>query len=85
MRINQASQKVKYLGVTVDENLTWNEHYKKLKGKLKATLSSLQKPRNILTQSKLDQVHKALFESHLRYSDDIWGNLSSTKSSTSTN
>ena len=29
-------KKFKYLGVTVDENLTWNEHYKKLKRKIKA-------------------------------------------------
>ena len=36
-------QKVKYLGITVDENLTWNEQYKKLKGKIKSALSSPQK------------------------------------------
>ena len=40
--------KVKYLGVTVDENLTRNEHNKKLKYKIKATLSSLQKLKNII-------------------------------------
>ena len=34
---------------------------------------------NILTQSKLDQVYKALFKSHLKFSDEIWGNLSNTK------
>ena len=30
--------KVKYLGITMDENLTWNEHYKKLKCKIEAIL-----------------------------------------------
>ena len=34
-------KKVKYLGVTVEENLTWNEQYKNLKGKIKNALSSL--------------------------------------------
>ena len=58
-------QTVKYLGTMVDENLTWNEQYKKLKGKIKSALSSLQKLRNILPQSKLDQVYRALLESHL--------------------
>ena len=72
-------KKFKYLGVTVVENLTWNERYKKLKGRLKAALSSLQKLKNILTQPKLDQVYKALFEGNLRYKDEIWGNLSNTK------
>ena len=72
-------QKVKYLGTMVDENLTWNEQYKKLKNKIKIALSSLQKLRNILPQSKLDQVYRALLESHLRYSDELWGSLSNTK------
>ena len=72
-------QNVKYLGTTVDENLNWNEHYKKLKSKIKSALSSLQKLKNILPQSKLDQVYKALLESHLRYSNEIWGSLSNTK------
>ena len=72
-------QKVKYLGTMVDENLTWNEQYKRLKGKMKIALSSLQKLRNILPQSKLDQVYRALLESHLRYSDELWGSLSNTK------
>ena len=72
-------KKVKYLGITVDENLTWNEQYKNLKGKIKNALSSLRKLKNILPQSKLDQVYKALLESHLRYSDELWGSLSNTK------
>ena len=32
-----------------------------------------------LSQSKLDQVYRALFESHLRYSNELWGSLSNTK------
>ena len=52
-------KKVKYLGITVDENLTWNEQHKNLKGKIKNALSSLRKLKNILPQSKLDQVYTA--------------------------
>ena len=63
----------------VDENLRWNEQYKNLKGKIKNALSSLWKLKNILPQSKLDQVYKALLESLLRYSDELWGKLSSTR------
>ena len=73
------AQKVKYLGVMVDENLTWNEQYKNIKGKIKNALTSLWKLKNILPQSKLDQVYKALLESQLRYSDELWGKLSNTK------
>ena len=73
------AQQVKCLGIMVDENRTWNEQYKSLKGKIKNALSSLWKLKNILPQSKLDQVYKALLESHLRYSDELWGKLSNTK------
>ena len=57
----------------------WNEQCKNLKGKTKNALSSLRKLKNILPQFKLDQVYKALLESHLRYSDELWGKLSNTK------
>ena len=50
------AQKVKYNGITVDKNLTWNEHYKNLKSKNKSALSSLLILKNILLQSKLDQM-----------------------------
>ena len=59
-------KKVKYLGVPVDENLTRNEQYKLLKGKIKKALSSLRRLKNKLPQTKLDQLYKALLESHLR-------------------
>ena len=39
----------------------------------------MRKLKNILPQSKLDQIYRALFESHLRYSDELWGSLSATK------
>ena len=65
------AKKVKYLGITADENLTWDKHYKKLKCKIKAALSPLQKLMNILIPFKLGQTYKALFESHLRYSNEL--------------
>ena len=70
---------VKYLGVTVGENLSWTAHYKKQKSKIKSGLSSIRKLKNILPQTKLDQVYRALLESHLRYCNEIWGSLSNIK------
>ena len=72
-------KKVKYLGVTVDDNLTRSEQYKNLKGEVKDAISSLRKLKSILPQSALDQVYKVLLESQLRYSDELWGSLSNTK------
>ena len=46
---------------------------------LKGGMSSFRKLKNILPQRKLDQVYKALFESHLRYGNVVWSALSNTK------
>ena len=54
-----------------------------MKNKLKGGISSLRKLKDILPQRKLEQVYKALFESHLRYGDIVWNALSNTKLSKS--
>ena len=71
--------KTKYLGINIDESLSWKEQYKTIKNKLKGDLSSLRKLKNILPQRKLYQVYKALFENHLRYGNIVWSALSNIK------
>ena len=44
-------RKTKSLGVIVDENLSWKEHFRSLKGKVTSGLSALKKLKNILPQS----------------------------------
>ena len=67
------------MGINIDEGLKWEEQYKTVKNKLKGGISSLTKLKDILPQRKLEQVYKALFESHLRYDDIVWNSLSNTK------
>ena len=57
-------------------SLSWSQHYKIGKGKLKGGLNSIVKLREILTQSQLFLVYQALILSHLRYGSLIWGQLS---------
>ena len=72
-------EKIKYLGINIDESLNREEQYKTVKNKLKVGISSLRKLKDILSHGKLEQVHKALFESHLCYGDIIWNALSDNK------
>ena len=67
------------LGVIVNEGLTWNSQFKSLMRKLAAGLSSLKKFKDVLPQSKLCDVYRALFESHIRYGNVVWGSLSSAE------
>ena len=51
--------KTKYLSLTIDESLLWNQQYKAVKGKLKSGLSSIRKFREILSHSQLFLVYQA--------------------------
>ena len=71
--------KTKYLGVIVDDTLGWEEQYESVKKKVAGGLVAMKKLKDILPQSMLFQVYKALVESHFRYADVVWGSLSNTK------
>ena len=83
LRLNGADikrvKKTKSLGVIVDEGLNWEEQFKTIKGKVSGGLTSLKKLKNILPQSQLSNVYRALVESHMRYADVIWGSLTHSK------
>ena len=68
--------KTKYIGLNIGEYLSWNDQYKKVKDKVKGGLSSLQRLEDILPQSKLAAVYRALIESHLRHGNIIWSCIS---------
>ena len=67
--------KTKSIGVIVDERLNWDDQFNKVQGKVSCGLKSLKKLQNLLSQSQLDHVYRALVESHLRYANVIWGVL----------
>ena len=62
---------IKYLGIQTNEGLNWDAQYKVAKMKLKVGLAAHSKLKDILQQSKLSQVYKALLESHVRYAEVI--------------
>ena len=72
-------QTVKHLGLRIDEKLSCNEQCRSLKSKVKLGLSSIHKLKGILPQTKLEQVYRALVESHIRYDNELWGSSSDTK------
>ena len=70
---------IKYLGSNIDESFNWDKQYRTVKKMFKRGISSLTKLKDILPQRKLEQVYKALFESHRCYSDIVSTALSNTK------
>ena len=72
-------EKTKYLGIINDENLNWDEQFKRARSKVYARLVSLKRLKNALPQSQLCCVSYGLVESHLRYGDVVWGSLNKSK------
>ena len=83
LRLNDSDIKrmtnTKSLGIIVDERLNWERQYKTVHNKSRGGLQSLRRLKSIRPQSSLSDVYRAVIESHIRYADVIWGNLSNTQ------
>ena len=66
-------KQVKYLGLMLDESLTWLSHISMLKTKLRRANVLLVKLRHYTSSKLLTAIYNALFGSHMRYGCQIWG------------
>ena len=66
------SKSVKYLGLILDEYLTWESHINFLKAKLSRSVGMLAKIRHYVPQETLKTIFFAIFNSHISYGAQIW-------------
>ena len=64
----------KFLGVIVDERLSFTDHIKYTKGKIARGLGILYKSRRILDKSTLTQLYNSFLCPYLNYCITVWGN-----------
>lgn len=69
-------REAKFLGVTIDDKLTWGPHIKSLVNKLRSCTARICRIRHCLPQSLHKDIYHTLFESHLSYAIPVWGNVS---------
>ena len=62
----------------LDEHLTFKEHINTLKQKLSRANGILAKLRHYLSLDVLRTIYYALFDSHLRYACQVWGQANTT-------
>ena len=74
---------VKYLGLILDEHLTFKPHIHILNAKLKRATNLLAISRHYLTPNLLKQIYYSQFHSHLSYGCQIWGSKPSSSAQTS--
>ena len=63
----------KFLGVLIDENLTWIEHITEIEKKVSKSIGILYRARDILTSNDLYLLYCSLVLPYLQYCVIIWG------------
>ena len=65
---------VKYLIITIDNKLNFEEHINALATKISRSLGVLSKLRHILPKSALCNLYHSMIHPHLLYAITVWGN-----------
>ena len=61
------------------KGLNWEQHVKVVKGKAHGGLLSIKKLKDLVQQKQLDNVYRALIESHLKYANVFCGSIPNSK------
>ena len=64
---------VKYLGVTIDEHLTWNEHVETVSNNLKKCFSTFYGVRDYISKDQIKNIYYSLIYSKITYALPIYG------------
>lgn len=64
----------KFLGITIDENLTWKKHIENVSRTCSRNIGVLYKVNKFLPQSALYQLYCSLVQPYLNYGLLLWGN-----------
>lgn len=68
----------KFLGVTIDSKLSWNEHVKEICNKISRSVGLIGRLKNTLSCDALMMLYHALIGSHLNFGVEVWGGTSQT-------
>ena len=69
---------VKYLGISINENLNWKQQISDVAIKLKKANGILSKLRHFIDRKTLKLIYHAIFEPHLYYASLVWAQNSNS-------
>ena len=72
-KILKESSEAKYLGITIDNKLSFIPHIKNIKKKLSSTCWALSRIKNYLDSKTLKNIYYALIHPHISYCIKSWG------------
>ena len=70
---------IKFLGLTLDENLSWNQHIDELCNKLKGLFHIFYNIKEYVSKKEIQAIYYTLIYSRIKYGINIYGQAGSTK------
>ena len=75
----QRDKVTKFLGVYVDENLTWKAHIECIDNKISKSIGILYRSRHILNKHQLKLIYFSFIHSYLTYTNIAWASTNKSK------
>ena len=69
----------KFLGVIIDDELSWKPHIANLTTKLRSCVGRICRIRDYVPQDLCAEIYRTLYESHLIYGISVWGGVSKNR------
>ena len=75
----QRDHVTKFLGVSLNENLSWKQHIKIMSSKISKSIDILYKSRDVLSKQCLKQLYFSFIHSYVSYANILWASTSKSK------
>ena len=73
------TNKARFLGIIIDEDLNWDMHLEHLEQKLNSAIITIKRIKKFIPKEHYSKLYHTLFVSHLTYGISAWGSLSCYK------
>ena len=70
---------VKFLGVVIDENITWNKHIELIESKISKNIGMLYRDSHCLDKKYLKSIYFSFIHNYVNYCNIAWASTSRTK------
>lgn len=77
-KIIERTSHIKYLGITIDENLSYNEHIADVSSRIRRLIHIMKNLRDCAPLPLIRQIYLALCQSVIQYCISIWGSAGKT-------
>ena len=79
IKLSKENRFLKFLGIIIDENLTWRKHISVLETKIARAIGVLYKARSFINERNRKLLYFSLIHSHLNSANIVWGSTHKSK------